>query len=89
MVLVKRSSKNQVALPRAILERAGVGAHDVYFAVGYAHGTITLRPVAIEEKLPSETLARFEARVLKQQPGDRTYASTGALLRARRFLQRR
>ena len=73
MLLVKKSRKNQVALPKAILERAGLGPEDTYFAVGYTHGAITLRPVEIEEKLPPEALARFKAHVLKGQPGDRTF----------------
>lgn len=81
MLLVKKSRKNQVALPKAILERAGVGLKDAYFSVDYAHGAIILRPVEIEEKLPLESLARFEARVLRRQPGDRAYGSMEALIR--------
>ncbi len=80
-MLVKRSRKNQVALPKAVLERAGLGPEDVYFSIVYKAGAIILRPVEIEEKIPPETLARFRAKVLKGQPGDRTFSSMEALIK--------
>ena len=80
-MLVKRSRKNQVALPKAVLERAGLGPEDVYFSVAYKAGAIILRPVEIEEKIPPEALARFQAKVLKGQPGDRTFSSMEALIK--------
>ena len=80
-MLVKRSRKNQVALPKAVLERAGLGPEDVYFSVAYKAGAIILRPVEIEEKIPREALARFQAKVLKGQPGDRTFSSMEALIK--------
>jgi len=80
-MLVKRSRKNQVALPKAVLERAGLGPEDVYFTIAYQAGAIILRPVDIEEKIPPEALARFRAKVLKGQPGDRTFSSMEALIK--------
>ena len=80
MLLVKRSRKNQVALPKMVLDRAGLGPEDVYFRVGYEHGAIVLRPVDVEDKIPPEALARFKARALKGQPGDRVFRSMDALL---------
>ena len=80
-MLVKRSRKNQVALPKAVLERAGLGPEDVYFSIVYKAGAIILRPVEIEEKIPPEALARFRAKVLKGQPGDRTFSSIDALIK--------
>jgi len=80
-MLVKRSRKNQVALPKAVLDRAGLGPEDVYFSVVYKAGAIILRPVDIEEKIPAEALARFRAKVLKGQPGDRTFSSMEALIK--------
>ena len=79
-MLVKRSRKNQVALPKAILERAGLGPEDVYFSVGYRQGAIILRPVEIEEKISPEALARFKTKVLKGQRGDRPFRSMEALV---------
>lgn len=81
MLLVKKSRKNQVALPKAILEQAGLGPEDAYFAVGYRQGAIVLRPVDIEEKLSPEALARFKAKALKGQPGDRTFSSMEAVIK--------
>lgn len=80
-MLVKRSSKNQIAIPKAVLERAGLGPKDTYFDIGYERGAIMLRPVEIEEKIPRESLERFKAKVLKGQPGDRTFSSAGALIK--------
>lgn len=80
-MLVKRSRKNQVAIPKAILERAGLSSEDLYFDVGYSNGQILLTPMQLEEKIPPEALARFEARSLKREPGDRVYRSTDELIR--------
>ena len=79
-MLVKRSRKNQIALPKALLERAGVGPNDVYFSIAYKAGAIILKPVEIEEKISPEALARFEANALKREPGDRVYGSMGDLI---------
>ena len=80
-MLVKRSRKNQVAIPKAVLERAGLGPDDVYFTIAYQAGAIILRPVEIEEKIPPEALARFEANALKRKPGDRVYGSMDELIK--------
>ncbi len=80
-MLVKRSPKNQVALPKALLERAGLGPDDVYFTVRYERGAIILKPVDIEEKIPPETLQRFKAKILKGQPGNRSFRSMEALIK--------
>ena len=81
MILVKRSRKNQVALPKAILERAGLGPEDVYFHIGYQNGAITLRPVDIEEKVPPEVITQLEAQALKREPGDKVFDSAEDLIR--------
>ena len=80
-MLVKRSRKNQIAIPKKVLERAGLGARDVYFECDYTNGRIYLAPVEIEEKIPPEALARFEAKALKGQRGDKTYPSMEALIK--------
>ena len=74
-MLVKRSSKNQISIPKAVLERAGLADDDVYFDVGYENGRIVLVPMHVEEKIPKEVLEKFETKVLKQEPGDRTYST--------------
>jgi hypothetical protein len=87
-MLVKRSRKNQVALPKSVLDLAGLGPEDVYFSVVYKAGAIILRPVAIEEKIPPEALARFEAKALKRDPGDRVYGSMDELIKDLRGTRR-
>ena len=74
-MVVKRSSKNQIAIPKAVLERAGLGADDVYFDVQCEGGRIVLIPLQLEEKISGEALKRFEERTLKQEKEDKTYAS--------------
>ena len=80
MQLIKRSRKNQVVIPKAILERAGMNSEDAYLKVEYnaTLRAIILRPVVIEEKIPGDALERFEAKVVTGQPGDRRFASLDA-----------
>lgn len=88
-MLVKRSRKNQVAIPKAILERAGLSEEDQYFNVTYNAGRIILIPVQLEEKIPPDALARFEATALKREPGDRVYNSTAELIEGLHRTRRR
>jgi len=74
-MLIKRSRKNQIAIPKAILERAGMGPEDLYFDVQYDKGRIVLIPMQLEEKISPETLKKFEAETLKQEVGDKRYLS--------------
>lgn len=75
MVLVKRSQKNQVVIPKSVLDQAGIAREDRYLKVDYSRrlGAILLWPVSIEEKIPPQTLERFEAKVVKGQRGDRRF----------------
>ena len=79
-MLVKRSSKNQIAIPKAVLERAGLGPEDTYFDVGCVHGRIILTPMQLEEKISPEAIRGFEARALKREPGDKIFGSMGELI---------
>ena len=83
-MLVKRSVKNQIAIPKAVLERAGLSARDVYFDVEYRNGHIILTPMELEEKISPEALRRFKERSLKQEAGDKTYHSMDEALRGLR-----
>jgi bifunctional DNA-binding transcriptional regulator/antitoxin component of YhaV-PrlF toxin-antitoxin module len=80
MMLVKRSPKNQIAIPKAILERAGLGEGDVYFEIRYSTGQIILTPMQLEEKVPVENLKQFENQMLKQEPGDQVHHSMSEVL---------
>lgn len=74
-MLIKRSSKNQIVLPKAVLERAELGPEDLYFNIEYHAGRIILTPMQLDEKIPPETLKQFEKASLTREPGDRTYSS--------------
>ena len=87
-MLVKRSSKNQISIPKAVLERAGMGTDDIYFEVEYEGGRIVLIPVRMEEKIPREALERFESKVLLTEPGDKEYGSVGEAVKDLRKARR-
>ncbi len=74
-MLVKRSRKNQIAIPKVILERAGLGAGDIYFDIQCSTGRIILTPMELEEKIPIDSLMRFEKQMLKHEAGDNGYRS--------------
>lgn len=83
-MLVKRSSKNQISIPKAVLERAGLREEDVYFDVEYEKGHIVLIPMHVEEKVPREALERFKSKALKKQPGDHEYGSMSEAIKGLR-----
>ena len=91
MQLIKRSKKNQVVIPKTILEQAGVDREDPYLKIEYDRrlGAILLRPVSIEEKIPEEVLERFEAEVVKGQPGDRRFPTMDDALAYLRHTRKR
>ena len=74
-MLIKRSVKNQIAIPKVVLESAGLGETDLYFDIVYERGRIVLTPMHVEEKIPIEAIRRFEARSMKPEKGDRVYSS--------------
>lgn len=88
-MVVKRSSKSQIVIPKAILDRAGLGPKDIYFDVTYENGRIVLTPVQFEEKIPVESLKRFEDRTLKQEKEDEVYGSVDEAIRGLRRRRRR
>ena len=93
MQIVKRTAKNQVVIPKVILQQAGIDSDDTYLKVDYDPklGAIVLRPVAIEEKIPVASMDRFEERVVKGQPGDQECPTMDAAithLRRRRRTRR-
>ena len=74
-MIVKRSGKNQVAIPKRLIAQAGLEARDVYFDIQYSAGCFVLKPLQFEEKIPREALERFKAKTLKAEPGDRAFTS--------------
>lgn len=78
-MLVKRTSKNQLTLPKVLLEEAGLGRGDDYFDAEYdpKEHAIRLKPVkvVIEEKISDEAVERFEAEALRVGAGDKLFKS--------------
>ena len=81
-MIVKRSARNQVALPKQLIEQAGLGEGDLFFDVRYVGGCFVLTPLEFEEKVPPEALERFKTRALKPERGDRRASSMNEVLAA-------
>ena len=81
-MIVKRSGRNQVAIPKQLIRRAGLDERDVFFDMEYAAGCFILKPLQFEEKIPREVIERFKAKALAKEPGDRTFASMTELIAA-------
>jgi hypothetical protein len=74
-MIVKRSVRNQVAIPKKLIEQAGLDKDDCFFDIEYLGGCFILKPLSFEEKIPRETLERFKSKTLKIEPEDRTFSS--------------
>ncbi len=74
-MIVKRSTRNQVAIPKKLIQRAGLSERDVFFEIDYASGCFILKPLEFEEKIPREVLERFKAKTVKVGAGDQVFSS--------------
>ena len=74
-MLIKKSVKNQIAIPKVILEEIGLGSQDVYFDIGCKNGHIILKPMEVEEKIPVETIRKFEKKYARRSKGDVVFNS--------------
>ena len=74
-MIVKRSVRNQVAIPKKLIEAAGLGERDTFFDIEYRGGSFILRPLEFSERISREALERFKARTLKPERGDRAFSS--------------
>ena len=81
-MIVKRSRRNQVAIPKKLIKQAGLNAEDVFFDIEYAGGYFMLKPLEFEEKVPKEALERFKAKTLKLKPEDQAFSSMEELIAA-------
>lgn len=85
-MLIKKSSKNQIAIPGELLKKAGLSAGDQWFDINYFHGGFLLKPMVIEEKLSPEEIEKLERWARKREKGDRAFRSDAkatAFLKAR------
>ena len=79
-MIVKRSARNQVAIPKKLIHAAGLSNQDVFFDIEYRGGCFILKPLEFEEKIPREALDRFKATTLKAELEDRTFSSMNEVM---------
>lgn len=75
VMVTKMTVKNQVTIPKQILERAGLAFlqdDERYFEVNVQNHAIVLKPVTItiEERIPEEQLEKFENWAVRENKGD-------------------
>lgn len=90
-MVAKMTFKNQITIPKKVLERMGLSrlkAEERYFDVEVKDNAILLKPVTVtvEEMIPQESWDRFEGWALKPEKGDMVFDS-GA--KASGFLKKR
>ncbi|MBI4355283.1 MAG: AbrB/MazE/SpoVT family DNA-binding domain-containing protein [Candidatus Omnitrophica bacterium] len=69
-MLAKLSRGNQLTIPKSLVERAGLKAGRDYVEAVYTHGTIVLKPVDVEERVPPEAYERLLEHAFKVEKGD-------------------
>ena len=69
-MLSKLTRGNQITIPKSIVERAGLKMGRDYVDIEYVHGVICLKPVDIEERIPTEDLEKLKKKALKEENGD-------------------
>ena len=79
-MVTKMTSKNQVTIPKRVLEHAGLSGlpdQERYFDVGVKGNVIMLRPVKIvlEEAIPAKQWQKFEKWAAKAHRGDKVFDS--------------
>lgn len=90
-MVTKMTVKNQVTIPKKILERAGLAMlkdEERYFDVEFEDNFIVLKPVRviIEERIPEKQWQRFEDRTAKIGEDDKVFNSAK---KASQFLRKR
>lgn len=77
-MLAKISAKNQLTLPKKVVEKLGFAPHEEkYMDVELAGNKIVLKPVvvSIEERIPDEQWNKFRQWALKGEDGDVAFES--------------
>lgn len=77
-MLAKLTRGNQITIPKSIVERLGLKMGSDYVDIEYENGIVCLKPVTIEERIPSEAWHKFKQRALKKEKGDVTLDSKAA-----------
>lgn len=84
-MLVKVTRGNQVTIPKEIVKKAHIHEGNDYVDVEYDHGTIVIKLVDVEERIPAEAYEKLLRKVAMKEAGDKVLSKT----QARDFLKRR
>lgn len=88
-MLIKKSPKNQIAIPKSLLEKAGLSREDLFFDIDYRYGMFVLQPLTFEEKVPIEQIRRFEEWAKTSHQGDKSFPSMNeAILHLKKRIKR-
>ncbi len=74
-MLAKLTRGNQITIPKVIIERLGLKVGNDYVDIEYENGIVYLKPVDIEERIPSEAWDKFKKKALKKEKGDFTLSA--------------
>ena len=69
-MLAKLTRGNQITIPRDIVKKAGLKMGTDYLDVEYRNGLIYLKPVDVEDRLPPESLEKYQESAAKIEEGD-------------------
>lgn len=68
--LLKFTRGNQLTIPQEIIRQAGLEPTKDYLSVEYLKGVIVLKPVEIEERIPSQVYEKLLDHVFDAEEGD-------------------
>ncbi len=87
-MLTKRTSGNQITLPKNLIKEAQLSEEDIYFDITYKNGVFSMKPVSlkIEEKISDKDFASFAQSAFKREKGDKDFASVSE---TEKFLRKR
>lgn len=77
-MLAKITRGNQVTIPKDIMKKAHLTESSLYVDVDYFNGTIMLKPVDVEERIPQEQLEKLGDWALKPEAGALSYRTLSA-----------
>ena len=84
-MLAKLTRGNQLTIPKKIVDKIKLQAGRDYLYVAYLNGVIVLKPVDVEERVPSESYEALLKDAFTVKPGDivADERTAGSVLRKR------
>ena len=74
-MLAKISRGNQITIPKEVIEKAHWTRSCEYVDVQCSNGTIQLKPVTVEEEIPTVQFEKFAEWALRKEAGDKSFKS--------------